>query len=200
MGPVAEAREASVIRDETRQEQSQDSADGLNAKSSDDAGVADAQAREDKWVDDFCDVGNSSELNTEAMPPDKSTALDWQDIFWSQDPFDGQYETVASDVSDVPTISWNDEAMAASSVNEKPPPMYDFQPARFHSHPVPEWAKIPGTLDARSFPAGINVSKALRRGDDPAESHVDPNDLELPIPEATVGSDQLTTLRGDAND
>lgn len=189
MGTAAEAREVSIVRDETRQEQSENSTDRPSLKPIDDAGVAHAQARQVDWVDAFWDAGRSTERRAEATQPTQSTIVGWSSFFPFEDQFEGGHETMAGVFPEVSFTSWTNAAMAQLSFPQDSSPAYDFQPkpARFQAHPVPDYTKVRDTLDFLSLPADTNVSKALRRGDDSAESHVDPNDLELPRAEARVG-------------
>ena len=189
MDTVAEACEVAIVRDETRQEQSENSTDRPSLKPIDDAGATDAQAREVDWVDAFCDAGSSTERRAEATQPTQSTIVGWHSFLQFEDEFAGGHETMASVFPEVPLTSWIDAAMAPLSFPQDSSPAYDFQPkpARCQAHPIPDYTKVRDTLDVLSLPADTNVSKALRRGDDSAESHVDPIDLELPRAEARVG-------------
>jgi len=165
---VAEAREESVIRDETRQEQSQDSADGPSTKSNDDTGESNAQARDETWIDKYNCFLSSTERSTEAMPPDKSLALDSQVMLWSEDPFEWSPETMASHFP--------------NSGNTKG--TYDLWPGASFSQG--QFSTSHHWLQSDRYQGHMmhGNRQVLRSGDDLAESHIDPNVLKLPSSEA----------------
>lgn len=195
---VAEAREESVIRDETRQEQSQDSADGPSTKSNDDTGESNAQARDETWIDKYNCFLSSTERSTEAMPPDKSLALDSQVMLWSEDPFEWSPETMASHFPNSGNTKGTYDLWPGASFSQGQfsTSHHWLQSDRYQGHMMHgnrQVGRMPGAL---STFADINTSKVLRSGDDLAESHIDPNVLKLPSSEARVGSNVIRQYDG----
>lgn len=198
MATVAEAREESVTRDETRQEQSQDSADGPSTKSNDDTGQTNDQARDETWIDKYDCFLSSIERSTEAMPPDKSIALDSQVMLWSEDPFEWSPENMASQFPNSGNTKGTYDLWPGASFSQGQfsTSHHWLQSDRCQGHMMHgnrQVGRIPGAL---STFADINMPKVLQSGDDLAESHIDPNVLKLPSSEARVGSNVIRQYDG----